>query len=109
MPNRVALKPGMIVSNEPGYYRAGEYGIRIENLVAVVEAEVDGNPMLAFETLTLAPIDKRLIDPELLDETERDWLDAYHGRVLANHREHLSGDALDWLNDSRVEISSSSD
>lgn len=95
--NNVALQPGMIISNEPGYYRAGEYGIRIENLVAVVETEVGGNSMLAFETLTLAPIDKRLIDPELLDGTERDWFDAYHQRVLETHRDKLPPDARSWL------------
>jgi Xaa-Pro aminopeptidase len=89
MPNTIALEPGMIVSNEPGYYKTGEYGIRIENLIAV--AAVDGpsgaeRPLLGFETLTLAPIDGALIEPALLDVDERAWLDAYHGRV----RETLS-------------------
>ena len=79
------LMPGMIVSNEPGYYKAGEYGIRIENLVLVHEPEaIEGGEidMLSFETLTLCPIDKRLIDPALLTKNEADWLDAYHARVL---------------------------
>lgn len=98
VPNSVALEPGMIVSNEPGYYKTGEYGIRIENLVMVVEDEVSGGerPTLAFETLTQAPIDLRLVDVSLLDETERDWLNAYHAGV----RERLTplvGDAADWL------------
>jgi Xaa-Pro aminopeptidase len=79
-----ALKRGMILSNEPGYYKTHVYGIRIENLVLVVEAPpVAGaeKPLNAFETLTLAPIDRRLIDPRLLRRDEIDWLDAYHARV----------------------------
>jgi Xaa-Pro aminopeptidase len=73
----------MIVSNEPGYYKTGEYGIRIENLQAVrVEEEGGDTPaFLGFETLTLAPIDRSLIDPTLMTEAEIDWLDAYHRRV----------------------------
>ncbi|HEY0223553.1 MAG TPA: aminopeptidase P family protein [Pseudolabrys sp.] len=80
----VALKRGMILSNEPGYYKTGAYGIRIENLVLVVEAAaVDGaeKPLNAFETLTYAPIDRRLIVPELLSGQERAWIDNYHARV----------------------------
>jgi Xaa-Pro aminopeptidase len=82
-PNRVALEPGMIVSNEPGYYKTGAYGIRIENLVTVIEdpRPSDERPMLAFETLTLAPIDRNLIDKKLLTAEEIAWLDAYHARV----------------------------
>ncbi len=77
-----ALLPGMIVSNEPGYYKEGAYGIRIENLVLVQPAATGGErEMLGFETLTLAPIDRTLIDPALLDEVEIAWLDAYHARV----------------------------
>ena len=79
----VALKRGMILSNEPGYYKAGAYGIRIENLVLVTEAKIAGaeKPMNAFETLTLAPIDRRLIEPALMTADEIAWLDAYHARV----------------------------
>ena len=80
------LEPGMIVSNEPGYYKTGAYGIRIENLQVVTEATgIAGGerPMLGFETLTLAPIDRRLIEPDLLSAAERDWLNAYHARVRA--------------------------
>lgn len=77
--NTVALQPGMVVSNEPGYYKPGAYGIRIENLLAVVPNPQPG--MLMFEPLTLAPIDRRLIEPELLDGGERAWLDDYHCRV----------------------------
>jgi Xaa-Pro aminopeptidase len=78
------LKPGMIISNEPGYYKAGEYGIRIENLVLVETRDIPGaeQPMMGFETLTFAPIERRLIEPQLLTQAERAWLDAYHGRVL---------------------------
>ncbi|WP_119459098.1 M24 family metallopeptidase [Rhodospirillaceae bacterium SYSU D60014] len=86
VPNRVPLEVGMIVSNEPGYYKTGAYGIRIENLVTVVPAEgaeVDAGerPTLGFETLTLAPIDRTLIEPALLSPAEVAWLDAYHRRV----------------------------
>jgi Xaa-Pro aminopeptidase len=78
------LKRGMILSNEPGYYRAGAYGIRIENLVLVVEATATAEaekPLNAFETLTLAPIDRRLIEPSLMTAKEVAWLDGYHMRV----------------------------
>ena len=95
------LLPGMILSNEPGYYRDGAFGIRIENLVVVHEPQaVEGGdrPMLGFDTLTLCPIDTRLILADLLEPAEREWLNAYHARV----REELSpllGDdqALAWL------------
>ncbi len=83
--NSVALRPGMIVSNEPGYYKTGAYGIRIETLQAVTPAaDIPGGerPMLGFETLTLAPIDRTLIAVELLSGEERDWLNSYHARVL---------------------------
>jgi Xaa-Pro aminopeptidase len=81
MPNRVALEPGMILSNEPGYYKDGEYGIRIENLVVV--QPVEGNPnMLQFETITFAPIDLALVDTSIMTRAEIDWLNAYHAKVL---------------------------
>jgi Xaa-Pro aminopeptidase len=82
-PSTVALRPGMIVSNEPGYYRTGAYGIRIENLVAIERVSPpDAAPeMLGFETLTLAPIDRQLIEVPLLSAAEAEWLDAYHQRV----------------------------
>ncbi len=77
------LLPGMILSNEPGYYKTGEYGIRVENLVLVERREIAGmeGEWLGFRTLTLAPIDKALIDEGLLTAGEREWLDAYHARV----------------------------
>jgi len=95
-----ALKPGMILSNEPGYYRAGAYGIRIENLVLVVAAApVRGaeKPLNAFETLTLAPIDRRLIVPELLTPEEAGWLDRYHARVVEALSPLLDADSRAWL------------
>ncbi len=78
------LEPGMIISNEPGYYKEGAYGIRLENLVVVTEAEkIPGGdrPMMGFETITLAPFDRRLIDVSLLTADEKAWIDAYHARV----------------------------
>ncbi len=98
--DRTPLEPGMILSNEPGFYKQGDYGIRIENLVMVHEAKTitgGDRPMLGFETLTLAPIDRRLIDVGLLSEAERHWLDAYHARVLKEVGDHLEGDELAWL------------
>ncbi len=108
LPNRVALQPGMIVSNEPGYYKTGAYGIRIENLVTVVESPAragDERPMLEFETLTLAPIDRSLIEVALMNEAELDWLDAYHARVRAQLAPHLDGAALAWLDEATAAIS----
>jgi Xaa-Pro aminopeptidase len=99
-PNTVALQPGMIVSNEPGYYKTGAFGIRIENLQTVTAAaEVDGGerPMLGFETLTLAPIDRRLIDVGLLTDEERTQLDGYHARVLTVIGPQVAGDVRAWL------------
>lgn len=96
----IPLQPGMIVSNEPGFYKEGAFGIRIENLVAVAPpSEVPGGerPMLSFETLTLAPIDRTLIDPKLLSADERAWMDAYHARVAAEIGPLLDGAARDWL------------
>lgn len=92
--NNVALQPGMIVSNEPGYYKAGEYGIRIESLVTVVQTS---SRMLAFETLTLAPIDLSLVDVTLLTSDERNWLNNYHQRVYQTHAEAMSYAERGWL------------
>ena len=94
------LKRGMILSNEPGYYKAGAYGIRIENLVLVTEGpKVDGGEKTldAFETLTLAPIDRRLIAPALLTADERSWLDAYHVRVRTALSPLLDAATRRWL------------
>lgn len=95
-----ALKPGMIVSNEPGCYREGSHGIRIENLLAVHEARPVGEgsgEMLGFENLTLCPIDRRLIDAALLTAEEREWLDAYHAGVLEALAPHLDDMEREWL------------
>lgn len=93
------LRAGMILSNEPGYYKAGHWGIRIENLVLVEPRAVDGaeGGMLGFETLTFSPIDRRLIETGLLTGEERAWLDAYHARVVEVVGPGLDGDARGWL------------
>jgi Xaa-Pro aminopeptidase len=100
VPNSVALRPGMIVSNEPGYYKTGGYGIRIENLVAVMDSPRgagEERDMLAFETLTLAPIDRRLVLRDLLSAEEIAWFDAYHARVMEEIGPQLDGPARGWL------------
>ena len=101
LPNSIALQPGMIVSNEPGYYRTGQYGIRIENLVAVREVDVDGaeRPMLGFETLTLAPIDRNLIGRDLLTAEETAWVDGYHARVREKIGPLVDPDTAAWLDE----------
>lgn len=96
----IALQPGMILSNEPGYYEQGAFGIRIENLVAVTQpADIEGGnrEMLGFETLTLAPIDQNLINPHLLDETEKDWLNNYHKKVFDTLSPLLDQATIAWL------------
>ena len=94
------LLPGMILSIEPGYYREGAFGIRCENLGVVTPPSVPeggDRPMLGFETLTLAPFDRRLIDPALLDPDERAWLDAYHARVAAALTPLVERETAIWL------------
>jgi len=97
----VPFMPGMILSNEPGFYREGAFGIRIENLVVVEEAPaLPGQTvpeMLRFETLTHAPIDTRLIDTGLLTAAERDWLNTYHAEVLARIGPLVDGGPAAWL------------
>jgi Xaa-Pro aminopeptidase len=93
----VKLEPGMILSNEPGFYRPGAYGIRLENLLLVVDHPGTAKPFLAFETLTLAPFDRRLLDVALLGEAKRAWLNAYHARVLATVGPQLDGPDRAWL------------
>jgi Xaa-Pro aminopeptidase len=102
LPNTTALRPGMIVSNEPGYYKTGAYGIRIENLVAVVLSDgIDGaeRKMLGFETLTLAPIDLDLVEPSLMTAEEIAWLDAYHAHVRATIAPLVDKDIARWLDE----------
>jgi Xaa-Pro aminopeptidase len=93
------LEPGMIVSNEPGYYKVGAYGIRIENLLIVERREIDGaeREMQGFETLTLAPIDLSLVESSLLSEGERAWLDAYHARVRERLAPEVDEETRAWL------------
>ncbi len=96
--NPVTLQPGMIISNEPGLYRANEYGIRIENLIHVIPAEkTEFGQFLKFETLTLCPIDKNLIDINLLTEHEIKWLNDYHTRVYDTLSKQLNEVECEWL------------
>lgn len=94
-----ALLPGMFLSNEPGYYKTGEYGIRIENLILVEPREIAGSDgeYYGFETLTHVPIERRLVDTALLTAEEIAWWNAYHARVLEIVAPQLDGEALAWL------------
>jgi Xaa-Pro aminopeptidase len=98
----VPIAVGMVLSNEPGYYLPDQYGIRLENLLLVQPAALvgAGKPFLRFETLTLAPFDLRLIEPNLLTATELAWLNGYHARVLAEVGPHLDGPTRAWLTES---------
>src|SRR5262245_6804108 len=90
----------MILSNEPGYYKTGAYGIRIENLVLVIEGpKIAGaeKPLNAFETLTLAPIDRRLVERDLLTAAEIAWLDSYHARVRKTLDPLVDAQTKAWL------------
>jgi len=106
-PNTIALQAGMIVSNEPGFYKDNEYGIRIENLEVVMPAEpIPGGerPMHRFEALTLAPIDRRCIDLDLLTEVERTQFNTYHARVLTEIGPRVDGEARAWLEEACAPI-----
>lgn len=112
-PQRIArtgtekLLAGMMLSNEPGYYKEGHYGIRIENLVIVTPAEeIEGGDiaMHGFETLTLVPIDRRLIRADLLTKAELEWLDAYHARVLSEIGPMVDGETLAWLEEATAPL-----
>ncbi|GHC62787.1 aminopeptidase P family protein [Neogemmobacter tilapiae] len=95
----VPFRAGMILSNEPGYYREGEFGIRLENLIVVVDAPPMGDhrPQLAFETLTWVPFDRRLVVVDMLTAGERDWLNSYHAEVRARLEVRVSAGAVEWL------------
>ena len=98
--NTVALKPGMIVSNEPGYYKTGAYGIRLENLVTVVKDESFKNStrsFLVFDTLTIVPFERALMAMEVLSLKERQWVDTYHARVWANLQSLVDTNTRAWL------------
>jgi Xaa-Pro aminopeptidase len=101
-----ALKPGMVCSNEPGFYKAGAFGIRIENLIVVTEAEDLGGErrMMGFETLTMAPIDLNLVDPGLLTPEEREWLNRYHADVRENISYLVDDATRDWLDQATAAI-----
>lgn len=114
-PQRIAktgtekLLAGMILSNEPGYYREGHYGIRSENLIVVTPAaDIAGGEiaMHGFETLTLAPFDRRLVEESLLSPGELEWLNAYHGRVLNEIGPMVDGETLRWLEKATAPINS---
>ena len=104
-PQRIAktgttpLEPGMMLSNEPGYYKTGAYGIRLENLILVERREIPGGDreMMGFATLTLAPFDLRLVEPGLMTRNEIAWLDAYHARVRATIGPLVDGETRGWL------------
>jgi Xaa-Pro aminopeptidase len=100
------LKPGMICSNEPGYYKEGEYGIRIENLVVVSQPKDVGGerPMMEFETITLAPIDRNLVEPALLSAEERAWLNTYHARVRETLWPAMDAETRVWLEEATKAI-----
>jgi Xaa-Pro aminopeptidase len=98
--NAVALVPGMLVTNEPAIYKEDCYGIRTENVLVVVE----NGDFLSFETLTLCPIDTRAIVPEMLSDTERDWLNAYHKKVYETLSPHLAQPEREWLKEATLPI-----
>ena len=96
--NQVPFKEGMIVSNEPGYYRENEFGIRSENLIIVKKIkEVEGKKLLGFENLTYVPFDTRLLDMSITTKTERDWINNYHQKVLKKVGPHLDDSVIEWL------------
>ena len=102
-PKERAMKEGMISSNEPGLYREGKWGIRIENLVVnkrvAQPVETEFGDFLNFETITYCPIDTRLIEPSLLTQIESDWLNSYHSQVYAELKDRVDGAALEWLSE----------
>lgn len=104
--SEVPLEPGMILSNEPGYYREGAFGIRLENLIVVQEAPAlgDNRAQMSFETLTFVPFDRRLILREELSPGEKRWLDAYHAEVMEKLAPRVAGATLSWLQDACAPI-----
>lgn len=104
VPNHVSLKPGMILSNEPGYYKENAYGIRIENLMIVQSVDIPGaeKRMLGFETITLAPIDLKLIEKSLLTDLEIKWLNEYHQAVYEKISPFLEEEVREWLKETTL-------
>ncbi|SEQ15940.1 aminopeptidase P family protein [Neolewinella agarilytica] len=99
---QLALRSGMVLSNEPGYYKTGEYGIRVENLVVVREADAEG--FLEFETITLFPIERALIVKEMLSPGQIAWVNEYHAMVLERVSPLLEGEELEWLTEACAEL-----
>ncbi|MBP8174642.1 MAG: M24 family metallopeptidase C-terminal domain-containing protein, partial [Aeromonadaceae bacterium] len=94
----IPLEPGMVVSNEPGYYKEGEFGIRCENLLMVVPSEEPSEmPMYRFQRLTLVPFDTRLLDKSLLSDSEIVWINSYHAEVREMVMPHLSDHEMGWM------------
>lgn len=109
LPNTVPLLPGMILSNEPGYYKPGEYGIRIENLVLVnrvpkKDCADEGQNMLSFETITVVPLDTSLMDQSLLTAHEISWVNSYHQRVYETLKDQVDKETLPWLKEATVSL-----
>ena len=103
--NSFVIEPGMVCSNEPGLYRTGHYGIRIENLIlAKVSKETEFGTYLEFETMTLCPIDKTLIDKTMLTEVEINWLNNYHRQVYDSLAPKLDEEHLNWLKEKTTEL-----
>ncbi|CAN0585343.1 unnamed protein product, partial [Ectocarpus sp. 12 AP-2014] len=102
----VPLEPGMLLSNEPGYYKEGVFGIRLENLIFVTEPEDVGGDqtMMGFETITRAPFERRLVETRLMSDAELAWLNAFHAKVLADIGPLLSGDDLRFLEDACAQL-----
>ena len=96
--NNVSLKEGMVVSNEPGYYKENDFGIRCENLIYVIKVgDVEGNKILGFKNLTFVPFDTRLFDCTILTNPEKDWINNYHSEVFEKVGKYLKEDELLWL------------
>ena len=105
-PSSVALQPGMIISNEPGYYKKSSYGIRLENLVVVqaVNLESADREMLGFETITFAPFDNSMIDASLLTHLEIEWINSYHASVRQTLGPLLPPEVASWLEKATMKI-----
>ena len=100
----VAMLPGMVTSNEPGFYKEGEYGIRIENLIVVEEVPGTDGAFLRFKTITWCPIDVKLIDKNLLTKREKKWLDDYHQTVWEKISPLVSGEVKNWLSEATAAL-----
>jgi Xaa-Pro aminopeptidase len=103
--NEHRIEPGMVMSNEPAFYREGQYGIRTENMMVCVEKQSTGfGQFLYFETLTVCPIDTTLIKTDLLDSVEKKWINEYHKRVNVSLKPLLNSDLHDFLDELTAQI-----